>query len=220
MKKIFILILFLFLITGCSVKYDLVINEDLTINEKARLTGTNDFFANYYKTTKINVLKSYLDVYENTLKENNYSYEIVKDDIPYVTVEKNYSSISEYTNKSVFLSDYFEEVKYTENGNIKKIETSGYDMGSEDDNRDRFYLRELSISIKCPYKVVNHNAKKVDDKTNTYFYELDNEDKIILEFDSSSKFNPNAKIIMILLIMLAIIVASWLTVFILNKKNK
>lgn len=221
MKKIVVLIIFLFLVTGCSVEYKLTINEDLSIIEKAKLTGTSDFFANYYKTTKTNVLKSYIDIYESTLKENNYSYELIKDNTPYVDVEKKYDNIKMYTEESILINNYFEEVKYTENGNIKRIETSGYDKGSSDDNRDRFYLREISISIKCPYKVKDHNAKKVDEKTNTYIYELNNDgDKIILEFDSSKKYNPNGTLYQIVIVMGIIVIAGWLTVLIINKKNK
>lgn len=221
MKKICILIMFIFLVTGCSVNYNLTINEDLTITENAKLTGTSDFFSNYFKTTKKNVLKSYLDVYQNVLTENKYTYELKEDTVPYVLVTKKYDSIKEYTEKSILFSDYFEEVKYTENGDIKRIETTGYDKGNSDDNRDRFYLREVSIAIKCPYKVKEHNAKNVDEETNTYYYELNNEDDvIILEFDASSKYNPSAKTIKIIIIMALVVVVSWLTVFILNKKNK
>ena len=221
MKKICILIMFIFLVTGCSVNYNLTINEDLTVTENAKLTGTSDFFSNYFKTTKKNVLKSYLDVYQGVLTENKYTYELKEDTVPYVLVERKYDSIKEYTEKSILFSDYFEEVKYTEDGDIKRIETTGYDKGNPDDNRDRFYLREASIAIKCPYKVKDHNAKNVDEETNTYYYELPNEDDvIILEFDASSKYNPGAKTIKIIIIMALVVIVSWLTVFILNKKNK
>ena len=73
MKKIVLLLVIVFLITGCSVKYNITINEDLTLVEEAKLTGTDDFFANYYKTTRKNVLKSIVEVYEDYLNENNIS---------------------------------------------------------------------------------------------------------------------------------------------------
>ena len=221
MKRIVVLVLFVFLVTGCSVEYHLDINEDLTIIEQAKLTGTKDFFDSYYKTTKTNVLKSYLDIYGNTLEENNYTYKLEQGDTPYVSVSKKFDSINNYTENSILLSNYFEEVKYIENGNIKRIETSGYDKGTSDDNRDRFYLSELTISITCPFKVKENNAKRVNENTNTYYFELsDDGDKIILEFDASRKFNPQSKTIRTILAMIGIIIASWVTVIILNKKNK
>ena len=69
MRKVIILMSFLFLLTGCAVKYNLVINEDLTILEEAKMTGTTAFFDNYYKTTKTNVLKTFIEIYQEILDE-------------------------------------------------------------------------------------------------------------------------------------------------------
>ena len=165
-------------------------------------------------------MKSYLDIYKETLSENNYEYELVKEELPYVEVKRKYNSVSDYTKKSIFLSDYFEEVKYSEDGNIKKIETSGYIKGSSDNNEDRFYLRNLEISINCPYKVTNHNAKQVNEETNTYYYELDENSKIIFEYDAAHKFNPHARLIRTLLLCVISIVVIWLVIIRVDKKNK
>jgi hypothetical protein len=221
MKKIVILIITLFLITGCSVKYSVVINEDLTMVEEAKLTGTDDFFADYYKTTRTNVLKSILEVYQDKLDENNYQYELVEDKTkPYVILTKKYDNGNDYVTNSLLFNKYFEEVKYSEDGNIKKIETIGYN-GDIPDDQDQFSIRELEISIKCPYKVKNHTAKRVDKETNTYYYELNDENnKILLEYDTSTKFNPKSDLIRTLLILFGIVIASWIIIIIVSKKNK
>ena len=219
MKKILFLIIALLLITGCSVNYNLTINEDLTILEEASLTGTDDFFANYYKTTKKNVIKDSLELYKDILKTNGYNYEFIENDTPYVKVNKKYNNIGSYTKESILFNNYFDEVKYTEDGNLKKIETVGFNENNPDDP-NRFYVRNLSISITCPYKVKNHNAKNVNKKTNTYYYELNsNSSKILLEFDSSKKFNPNSDTILIIIICILVIIGAWVTIYILNKKK-
>ena len=219
MKKILFLIIALLLITGCSVNYNLKINEDLTILEEASLTGTEDFFKNYYKTTKKNVIKDSLELYKDILKTNGYNYELIENDIPYVKVNKKYNNIGSYTKESILFNDYFDEVKYVEDGNIKKIETVGYNENNPDDP-NRFYVRKLSISITCPYKVKNHNAKNVNKKTNTYYYELNSDSsKILLEFDSSKKFNPNSDTILMIIVCILVIVGAWVTIYILNKKK-
>lgn len=219
MKKITILIIALFLITGCSVKYNLVINEDLSIIEEAKLTGTDDFFATYYKTTRTNVLKSMIDIYQSSLEENNYQYELVEDSLPYVKVTRKYSNANEYVSSSILFNNYFEEVKYTEDGNLKKIETIGYN-GNIPDDQEQFDIKELEIVITCPYEVKNHTAKKVNKETNTYYYELNEENnKILLEYDISNKFNPKADLIKTLIIMGITLVLVWVIIIYLIKKN-
>ena len=220
MKKIVILIITLFLITGCSVKYSVVINEDLTLVEEAKLTGTNSFFQDYYKTTRTNVLKSFIEIYEDTLKENNYQYELIEDKTtPYVIVNKKYENALDYVNNSILFNKYFEEVKYTEDGNIKKIETIGYN-GDIPDDQEQFLVKELEISIRCPYKVKNHTAKSVDTNTNTYYYELNSDNnKILLEYDASTKFNPNSGLIKILTILIFSLFVIWVVIVRVNKKN-
>lgn len=220
MKKIILLVISLLLVTGCAVKYNVVINEDLTLTEEAKLTGTSSFFDNYYKTTKTNVLKSMIDIYKDILDENKYTYELKEDTIPYVLVNKKYDNVSEYTNNSILFNGYFDEVKYTEDGNIKRIETMGY-MPNDPDNPDRFNIKELEISITCPYKVTNNNAKNYNKETNTFYYELNSEsDKILLEYDVSKKFDPNGNNLLIIIIGLVIIVGLWTTVVMLDKKEK
>ena len=219
MKKIVILVIGLFLLTGCSSKYNLIINEDLSVIEEASLTGTESFFSNYYKSTKTNVLKSFIDIYKDILDENSYTYELISGDKPYVLVKNKYDSVNSYINKSILFNGYFDEVKYTEDGNIKKIETIGFNDNNPDDP-ERFTVKELTITIKCPFKVINHNAKNVDKKTNTYYYELSKEnDKIMLEYDTSGKFNPNADLIKTLLIMFLIVIVAWIVIIIVNKNN-
>jgi hypothetical protein len=120
----------------------------------------------------------------------------------------------------LLFNKYFEEVKYSEDGNVKKIETIGYN-GDIPDDQDQFSIRELEISITCPYKVKNHTAKKVNKETNTYYYELNDENnKILLEYDTSTKFNPNSDLIRTLLILFGIVIASWIIIIIVSKKNK
>lgn len=221
MKKVVILVC-LFLLTGCTVNYKITIDEELKVNEEAVLSGTSEFYETYNKTTKNNVLKSILSNYEEILKENNYYYELITDANPYVKVSKNYNDINNYLNSSILFNDYFDKINYTREGNIIKIETEGFNP-NDPDNPDRFYVRNLDISITSSYKVVNHNANKIDEKTNTFYYELkeDTKDfKIMLEIDTSSKFIKNLDKIIIVIVMAILIIVAWIFVFIINKKKK
>ena len=220
MKKIILLVISLLLVTGCAVKYNVVINEDLTLTEEAKLTGTSSFFDIYYKTTKTNVIKSMIDIYKDILDENKYTYELKEGTTPYVLVSKKYDSVSDYTNNSILFNGYFDEVKYTEDGNIKRIETMGY-MPNDPDNPDRFNIKELEISITCPYKVKNHNAKGYNKETNTFYYELNSDsDKILLEYDVSKKFNPHEDVLKTIIISLVILIVVWVSFILFIKKEK
>ena len=218
MKKIFLLITIL-LLTGCNAKYQITINEDLTIVEEAELSGTESFYETYYKSTKSNVLNTIIDSYKDILNENGYIYELKEESEPFVKVRKEFKNIPLYIESTLLLNDYFDEIKYIEKDNIKRIETVGFnDNNSEDPNR--FDIKNLEISIKCPFKVIESNAIRIDKKNNIYYYDLFKDNKIVLEYDTYSKYNPNEEMIRTALISLGVILGCWLTVLILNKKNK
>lgn len=219
MKKIIMLVTILLVLTGCTAKYSITINEDLTVIEEASLAGTSEFYETYYKSTKKNVLKMLIDSYKDILDANNYEYKLVEEEEPFVKVQNKYDNVRDYIEKTILFNDYFDTVKYIEDGNIKKIETEGYYPNNPEDP-NRFDIKELEISITCPYKVINNNAKRVNKKTNTYYFDLFKDNKIIFEYDSSKKFDPNEGVLVKLLIILGIVVVGWLTVIMKNKKNK
>ena len=220
MKKILLLIISLLLITGCSVEYNIEIGEDLKVTEEVKMTGTSDFFSNYYKTTKKNVLLSFLEDYKDILKEKGYEYELIEGQTPYVLAKKTYNNINEYINDSIMFNDYFDEIKYTENNNKIKIETIGFNENNPD-NPDRFNVNELLIKIKSFYKVENHNAYDIDKKTNTYYYQL-NDDcnyKVMIELNTNSKFRWIDKMYIIIIVGALIMIASWIFVIVMKKKE-
>ena len=219
-KKILAFLLILF-VTGCQVKYNVTINEDLTVLEQAIIYGDDDLYSTYYKTTKNNVLKSNLDTYREFLNENNYKNSIEESDEPSINLEKKYNDISSYINSSKLFNDYFDKINYSRNGNIIKIETEGFKPCEEDDP-NRFYIDELDIAITSKYNVLNHNATRVDKDTNTYHYTIKantNDFKILLELDTSKEFNPKLRMYTMMVILFIIIVGAWIMVFVLNKKK-
>ena len=222
MKKRFLFLLTLILITGCSVKYDVLIDEDLKVYETAEIIGGENLYKQYYKTSKVNVLKELLLGYEDVLKDNSYSYELKETDNPYVILNKEYNNLSSYLNDSQLFNDYFDKINYNKSDNIIKIETEGFNP-NEEDNPDRFYVENIDISITSKYEVINSNASKVDENTNTYHFVMDKETedfKIMLEIDTSKIFNPNKNKILMIIIAAGVLIASWIIVFVVNKKKK
>ena len=82
MKKIFLLIPLILLITGCRVKSNITINKDLTVKETINMTETSEYFNNRYKELPLTVIKSLLTSgkREETLIQNGYKYEFYIDE--------------------------------------------------------------------------------------------------------------------------------------------
>ena len=221
MKRIVILVSILILLTGCSVDYHVEIKDDLKVTEIAYLEGNDEFYNSHYRTTKVKVLQEVLDIYNDELKENNYQTEVIKSDNPYVKIEREYRDIQEYLNNSKLFNNYFDKINYTKEGKIVKIETEGFNP-NEEENPDRFNVDKLDIAIKSAYKVVDSNATEIDKKTNTYHFIMNANDedfKIIMEFDTSSKFIANFDIYIILFGILILTTGAWIFVFVNKKKN-
>ena len=222
MKKNIFLLLILFLLTGCSCRYDITINKDLTIDEEIIIYGTNRLYSAYYKTNKVDVLKENLENYLEELKENNYEYKLIEEGEPHIIITKKYQDIENYLNNSLFFNDYFDEISYNKDGNIVSIETMGFNP-NEEDNPDRFYVEKLEVNIKNAYEINDSNSLIIDDNTNTYKYNLledSNDFKIFLSYDLSKRFNPHKKNLIYIVIAILIIIITWVTMFFINRKKK
>ena len=221
MKKILILLVCL-LLTGCNVTYNVNITDELKITEEAIIRGDEELYSAYFRTSRNKVLNEFLDIYGDTLRENNYEYNLIKGENPYVNLKHSYNNINEYLNSSKLFNGYFDRIDYKVDGNKIKIETIGFHYNIADDP-ERFYVNNVDIAINLPFKVINHNATMVDENTNTYYYNLSSKAenfKIMLEFDSSTKFNPNMKTIIKILILIGVIILTWFLVYYSNRRKK
>ena len=145
MKKVILLLISLFLVTGCSVQYDVLIDDDLKVHETSKIMGSDDLYELYYKTSKVHVLEDLLENYQDDLKNNNYSFKLYKESNPYIILEREYNDIQNYLNNSKLFNDYFDKMSYNVSGNIIKIETEGFNP-NEEDNPDRFNVSDINIS--------------------------------------------------------------------------
>ena len=222
MKKVILLLISLFLVTGCSVQYDVLIDDDLKVHETSKIMGSDDLYELYYKTSKVHVLEDLLENYQDDLKNNNYSFKLYKESNPYIILEREYNDIQNYLNNSKLFNDYFDKMSYNVSGNIIKIETEGFNP-NEEDNPDRFNVSDINISITSKYQVVNSNASKIDKDTNTYHFIINNETtdfKIILEIDTSKKFNANSEKIVMIIIAIIFLILAWVIILIVKRKRE
>lgn len=223
MKKVLLLLLCIFLITGCKVEYNLIISNDLTIEEKVNMTGTDDFFDTYYKSSRNNVIKMIFDESrQNYLKENGYNYEIVEGERPFVVANKQYSSLDNFAKETIFFKQYFENVIVTEKEGIVSLTTDEF-IPINPDSIERYYIRTSTIKITPAYKVIESNATSFDEKTNTYTWHIDDETKdfsIKLSYDNKEIYVPPKNNLNIMLIIIMIIfIIGLIVVYVINKKN-
>lgn len=210
------------MMTGCKVEYNLTILEDLKIEESLNMTASEEIFNNYYKNSKLSVVKRLLDEDKATLDENNYHYEIVEDSIPYVLADKEYSDMETFTKNSIFYKQYFESLECEEKDGIITLKTKGFEP-NDPENPNRYYIKDLTISITSKYKIVDSNANKVNKKTNTYYWSIDNNTtdfSLMLSYDSNVKFNPYINTYIMIFVSILIIIITWVIIWYFDQKEK
>lgn len=188
--KLLILLAFVFLVSGCSVKYNLTINEDSSINEeviasentnrleaKTRLKGEQAF--NYL----YNMFKRH-DEDINT----NYS---TKNAITYGTARVIHKDIYDFASK--FSSDIFERVEVLKNDDEITITTTQKDkLGSG--SVTSYVYDDIEINISIPFKVIENNADSISKNTYTWNIKKNEKEKIIKIVYRDNEFPNQANI--------------------------
>jgi len=199
-----------------------MISDDLKITETVNMTGTDSLFDIYYKSSKLNVIKMLLEEDKATLDENNYHYEIIEDNIPYVLADKEYSNMKNFTKNSIFYKQYFDTIEYKEKDGVITLKTIGFKPNDSEDP-SRYDIKGLTISITSKYKIVDNNANKVDKTTNTYYWNIDNDTtdfSLMLSYDSNVKFNPYINTYVMIVVSVLIIIITWVLIWYFDKREK
>lgn len=227
MKKKILILLIPFLLTGCaSVNYELDIDKNIKVSEKVKITATSDFFNIYYKNLPITIVKEFYndsDI-QNKLNSNNYKHEINQKNAKYpeVIISKEYKSLEEYSQNTIFKNQVFENIIVTTNDNLITLQTVNFKKYTTDDDSDSYPVSKLAISIKSPYVVVENNADKHDKKTNAYIWLVDSstENKEIkITFDKNKIYIYNIIMYISLFVIILIILTMIIIGFKMHKKN-
>lgn len=221
------LLIFVFLLSGCSVEYNLVINEDSSINEeviasentnrleaKTRLKGTQacNYLYNMYKRENENISIDYTEDGSTT----------------YGTARTIHNDIDDYASK--FSSDIFENVELMKNDDEITITAVQKDE-LENDSSTSYIYDDIKVNITIPFVVIQNNADSISGNTYTWLIKKD-ENRKTIELTYNDKVLPNSANIEInnnkynlkyeyfiiggiVLIVLVIVII----IFIKNKKN-
>ena len=163
MKKLkyLVLILMIFLFSGCSGSYNLTFNKDLTVEEKLDVLIENK--ENYYEKTIQMFEKAEID-------ESEYNVKVIDEKVS-VVYEHKYRSFSDYYLNSKLYKTLFEDIEFKKDKTGMKINTESYFKLNDNENEDiinSYDIEDLKINIKLPFYVEKNNADKVKDDTYTW----------------------------------------------------
>lgn len=246
MKKILIILcFFIILFTGCTVNYELDLDnavnekinisldedEDKNIDIYSGLTADPVPFVEQIKkindTPKSVLSNQHVDIYDETNKVDGTIYYNTK-----IKEKPNYSlnlnskfelDDLEYLNS---VKNCYEKFSVLRNGNYVNISTSEKNMCFE------IYpiLDKINISIKTKYNVVDTNATNIDKNKNVYTWVIDRSNYqnqyIYLKLDKniSSKSDELSIFAILVIVFISIFVLSGIIYliarFINNKNNK
>ena len=221
--KYLFLILVIMLFSGCTVKYNLNIDNDLSVTEKVEAIEQESVV----KTTtgmKGDKAVNYLyDIFKRDEIDINLSSKSDERNVS-GTASAGYNSLDEYADS--FTSDIFERASLSKSNNIYSLSFKQTEKLSNKSSNAPMYDK-VEVNITLPYKVISHNADKVYKDTYTWYLEKDQELRTLkIKFNTSSRkgyidfFNLNIKYSYIVLtIFIAIIISIITIVYINNKKN-
>lgn len=226
LKKI--LITFIILITsGCSVEYNLNINEDNSVSETvvaSEVTTKMESLTRLKGDIAVNYLFKMFnrndDLISVTSTSDTYN--------TYATAKRVYNDIDEY--KDSFKSDLFSNINVSKSDNTVMIYAKQKTKLTNDSSYSLIY-DDVHIKIKIPYKVIENNADEVIG--DTYIWNLSKNDNLktvkISYLDNNKNNNMNIKInnkiysisyyITIIGLLALIIIFIIIIVYRKNKKN-
>ena len=184
MKKKIIMLLSILLLTGCTVNYNLEIDDNI-LKEKITGTVTKEESKQNSKATDISTVYSIInedqkpvynkeELYQKELKEsgNNINY----------TFKYNYN-IEDFVNSTI-INTYFENKEIEEIDNYYSIRLSG--------NFYCLYSKKINIAVTSNLKVASNNADKIKD--NAYIWTIDkNTTDIELVVDKDTPYTKPIK---------------------------
>lgn len=185
-KKILFIIFIMVLCTGCNVRYSLTINKDNSVEEYVYASEDYDFFENYPNSSVGRVIGFLIEPYLEKLNSNGYVVENkIKKKSGGVSITKKFDNITDYSEQSLFYSQYADKINCDVDGDIVTLSIKGKFVG-ETQNQNKFPVSEANVTLNIPFKVLENNADIVDG--NDYTWILDkNEKEIKIVYDSSKE---------------------------------
>ncbi len=196
MKKILIVLILLFCLTGCTVDYHLKIDSHKRVVEDSIFSViTKDVEDETLNSEEF--LKEKKDSYMPTLEEKQYTFKFFKNkNVIGGKIHKKYDSLEDYTQSDLYKM-IFTSAKINDNKNTYTFESDGYYYDGiftslvEEENH-LMDIQKINIKIQFHNKVIQSNADIVDKKNNLYTWVITRSDhtkKISFQLSSQKRYD-------------------------------
>lgn len=205
----------LFVLSGCRAKYELDINDDLTVNHYISGLETNEFYAQFNSSVE-DVNKLLMATFNDFIYSNDYFIKVLdENNMKGVLVSKNFNSLEELKNSFELYKMYFGDFDLDESDGVYSISLKNKKNGFDFSNR--YYVDEGEFIISLPFKVLSHNADRVEG--NKYIWNFDlsenTKDDIYIKFDSNKK-SGDSNYSFIILLGISVLIISFITFMIIR----
>lgn len=209
--RLFLILIFTMLLSGCSATYDLNINSDGTITEV--ISGkVTDKELNNDNRTDVNSYLYAFDIATPLIDEEGEFNKEIKDKKGYKEFTYTYNYDKNYS-KSNALNKCFDDFEYYESEDEYSFYISG--------NFNCLLSKKVVINLTSPYKVIKHNADKVKDNKYTWIIKSSEDNLITASISKKDMYekNDNKPLNTFRLIGLIVLIILCIIAYLLYKKN-
>lgn len=183
-NSIFLWLVLIIVLTGCSIENDIVINHKMEVKETLTIKIEEVVYDENEYDDRVDFLKDKVETYKGFRELSNYNfYESHRSEESQIKLETQFRNLSEYTNSYLlnyaFLNPYIvdgnNEVSFYANGSRTNEMVFGEHIG-HGLSIDEYYYR-----VKSYTKILDHNADDFDEQNNvlTWYYNSETENKNI-----------------------------------------
>lgn len=187
LKNIILIICIMFILSGCTIRSNITLNYDGTVDENVSvLASTKVFESNTY--SKEQIIDGVIEDYQSILEFKNYSYDyVLGNDLSGSKLYKKYDDICQYFGNSAFNQYVYKYMECTDNDYYYEIKNATEYIPYCSDCSDWPALDDVTLSITLPIPAEEQNADEIDGNTYIWKYDKDTENKnFYLKINKSS----------------------------------
>lgn len=193
--KMLIILVFVFIISGCTIRSDVVMDVDGKVTEKVSVLNTNDAF-NSPKYSIKEVINFAIEEYLPALNFRNYSYEtIVGSKESGASFSNEYDNICSYFQDTGFNQYVYNHINCSEDEYYITIKNDSNYIPYCGDCSNWPSLNNVNLKLTLPIKAEENNADEIDGNTYIWKYDENTKDKNFYIKISKTALENNRKLL-------------------------